>query len=126
MSKDSIRTLLDAQGSFPDAEVIRANVESLLASAHDRSESVEDLAWGFLHALDQWSQVGAVDPTLARRLREWTIANWTTTPHSTGELLGALLVNVPSPEAAQFLRDQRDRCADPDFKRTLARFIADA
>ena len=126
MSKESIQALLDARGSFPDAEIIRANVASLLTLARERRESVADLAWGFLHALDQWSQVGAVDPEPARRLREWTIANWTTTPVSTCELLGALLVNVPSPEAAQFLRDQRDRCTDPDFKRALARFIADA
>jgi hypothetical protein len=126
MSKESIRSLLEAHGSFPDKKDVQAGFESLFELARDRRETVDDLASGFSLALDQWSHVDAVvDPSVAQRLREWVLANWAISPYELCERLCGLLVNVPSPEVAAFLTQQREQSADPDLQQLLDGFLAD-
>jgi hypothetical protein len=125
MSKESISTLLQARGSFPDEPDVRANFEALFAMARGRQESTADLAWGFEQALDQWSHVDArLDPAIAGPLREWAMAQWQTTPYELCSQLCILLVNVGTPQTLRFLADARTQAADPDLQRLIDRFIA--
>lgn len=127
MSKESIRSLLEAKGSFPDEEDdIRASFEALFAMSQAQQESVDDLAWGFLLALDQWSHIsGVFDPALAQRLRAWALSQWVTSPHECCMRLCALLVNVRSPHVVAFLKEQLEQSSDPDLQRGLRDVIAD-
>jgi hypothetical protein len=126
MSKESIRSLLEAKGTFPDKEDVRAGFEALFALADGRQDSVADLAWGFDVALDQWSQVASVvEPSVAQRLREWVLANWMVDSVEACALLGGLLVNVPSPEVLAFLRQQHAQCTNADIRAELEELIAD-
>lgn len=126
MSKESIRSLLEAQGSFPDKNQSRAGFEALFALAAEQRETVDDLAWGFLLALDQWSHVdAALEPAVAERLRDWTLSQWATSPYERCVQLCALLVNLPSPAVLAFLQAQRQQCTDADIQRVLDDAIAD-
>jgi hypothetical protein len=103
---------------------VRRNFETLFALARDGAESVDDLAWGFLLALDQWSHVGALDADVARRLREWVMANWTFEPYERCKKLARLLSSVNAPEVPLFLKARRDECANPALQAALDRIIA--
>jgi len=125
MSQESLRDLLEASGSFPDESDVRANFDALFTLAKNASETVDDLAWGFLFALDQWSQVHAVvDPVVAQRLREWIMTQWSTTPHEHCKQLCRLLVNLRSPEVLAFLKQQRDECIDVGMKQVLGEYLS--
>lgn len=124
MSKETIRDMLEAEGSFPDIEDVRAGVQTLFAWADGQQESSADLAWGFLLALDQWTHNEAVDPEVASRIRAWALANWTTDPYEQCEQLCRLLINVPAPEAAAFLQDQLAGSGDADVKQLLGEYLA--
>lgn len=125
MSKQSISTLLQAHGSFPDEPDVRANFEALFALSRQQQDSVEDLAWGFMEALDQWTHVDAiVPPDIAQPLREWTLAHWATSPYELCEQLCGLLVNIATPQTLQFLTEARASATDADLQRLLDRFIA--
>jgi len=125
MSKDSIRTLLQANGSFPDEPGVRANLAALFALSRQQQDGAADLAWGFTEALDQWAHVDAiVPPDIAQPVREWTLAQWATSPYALCEKLCALLVNLATPQTLQFLTEERSRATDADLQRLLDRFIA--
>lgn len=125
MSKESIRALLTAQGTFPGEPEVRANFEALFEMAASGQESPVNLAWGFREALDQWSHVDAlVDPSHAERLRTWAMACWDAESYALCDALGALLVNAASPSTLAFLNDQRVTATDPDLQRLLDKLIA--
>jgi hypothetical protein len=127
MNETSLRRQIeDAHGTYPGASEVRANFERLFGLARDGGAAVPDLADAFAFVLDQWAHVDAiVDPAIADRLREWTLANWTTTPHETLDALCTLLVNVGSPEVTAFLQAQADATTDADVLRTLRETLDD-
>jgi hypothetical protein len=126
MSKDSIRSLLEDKGSFPGKNDIRAGFEALFALAGTGQETVDDLAWGFQQALDQWSHVDAVvEPATAQRLHDWVQSQWTTSPYERCVRLCTLLANLPSPEVLAFLEAQRAAAAEPQIQRLLDRVLED-
>jgi hypothetical protein len=126
MSKESLRGLLEAQGTFPSQEIVYENFENLFQLANERKESVEDLAWGFLFSLDQMSQVGSLtDSSVIQRLQDWAIVNWVIEPYELRERLCQILVNVPSAKVLSFLETQRDQVADADVIASIDDAIAE-
>lgn len=125
MSKESIRSMLEAHGTFPDEPEVLAGFDALFKLAEAGQETLEDLVYGFLMALDQWSHVDAiVDPALAARLRTWAMAQWRNDgDDERAAALCRVLVNVPSPAAKDFLSEQRRLTADADIVALLDRYI---
>jgi hypothetical protein len=126
MSVATLRTMLEAKGTFPDEEDVRASFENLFTFAQQGKETPEDLAWAFLEGLDQLSNVTPeVDADLGQRLYDWTVANWTTEPPGQCERLCALLVNVGTAASLQFMKDRRDQTDAAAVKATLTWYIED-
>ncbi|HEY4079673.1 MAG TPA: hypothetical protein VGM81_03180 [Burkholderiaceae bacterium] len=124
MSQETLRKQLEAQGTFPEEPDVRRNFEILFALAREKAESVDDLAWGFLFALDQWSHVGALDPEVALHLGEWAMTNWSFEPYERCKRLISLLASAPAPETAAFLKARREECGNETLRSALERVIA--
>lgn len=126
MSKDSILSMLEANGTFPEEEHVLAGFDTLFKLAEDGQETLEDIVYGFLTALDQWSHIDAiVDPALAARLRAWAMTQWRNDgDDERAAALCRVLINVRSPEVADFLREQRQLTDDAYITQLLDRYIA--
>jgi hypothetical protein len=126
MSVTSLKSMLEAKGTFPDEEDVLASFENLFAFAEQGKETPDDLAWAFLEGLDQLSNVNPeLEPALGQRLYNWAIANWATEPPRFCERLCAILVNVGTPESLQFMKDQRERSNAEAVKAILTEYIQD-
>lgn len=126
MSKESILKMLEAHGTFPNEEFVLSGFEELFNLSRENKETVDDIAWGFLKSLDQWSHVvAAIEPELAKRLRDWTLSNWATKPYDRFVNLCAILVNLSSPEVITFLKEQAAQSANADIKRHINKSVAD-
>ena len=127
MSKKTIQQMLEAHGTFPDKAQVLAGFDALFRLAEAGQETVEDLAGGFMLALDQWSHEDAiVEPALAARLRGWALSQW---PADAGEArieaLCGVLVNVPAPEVLARLQAARREATDPQLQQLLDGYLED-